>query len=294
MAKRVNTGFDLGGIMVALENILPLRTVPTDPKKFVTLNRVLCSMKEVGLLEPLSVHPARGAKGKYTLLDGHLRLEAAKRLGWKEIGCLIAHDDEAYTYNHKVNTVPPLQQHFMILRAVENGVPEERIAASLSVDVETIRRKRDMLNGVCPEAVELLKDQHCSREMFRILRKVKPVRQIEMAELMVGTALFTSQYAKCLVAATAEEFLVDPSERKVIPGVTPEDTARMEREMRNLEQDLTAIEESHSKNVLNLVLTAGYLRKLLANVRIAKFIQSKHPDMCAELSKLTEASSLER
>ena len=98
MAKQVNAGFDLGGIMVALENILPLRTVPTDPKKFVTLNRVLCSMKEVGLLEPLSVHPARGAKGKYTLLDGHLRLEAAKRLGWKEIGCLIAVDDEAYTY----------------------------------------------------------------------------------------------------------------------------------------------------------------------------------------------------
>lgn len=46
----------------------------------------------------------------------------------------------------------------MILKALENGVGEERLAEALSVDVGNIRKKRDLLNGICPEAVQLLRN----------------------------------------------------------------------------------------------------------------------------------------
>ncbi len=34
---------------------------------------------------------------------------------------LVSTDDEAFTYNHKVNQLQPIQEHFMILRAIKNG-----------------------------------------------------------------------------------------------------------------------------------------------------------------------------
>ncbi len=111
-------------------------------------------------------------------------------------------DDEAFTYNHKVNTVQPIQEHFMIMKALQNGVSEERIAASLNVDVKAIRTKRDLLNGICPEAIEILKEKRATAAALREMRKVTPMRQIEMAELMVAANNFSTSYAECLVATT--------------------------------------------------------------------------------------------
>jgi len=50
---------------------------------------------------------------------------------------------------------------------------------------------------------------------------------------------------------------------KEVRGLTPDDVARVELEMKSLARDFKLIETSHGKNVLNLVLVVGYLRKLL-------------------------------
>src|SRR3546814_4628867 len=73
----------------------------------------------------------------------------------------------------------------MILRAIENGVPEERLARALNVNVGNIRHKRVLLDGICPEAIALLRDKHVPINTFGELKKLKPVRQIEAAESMV-------------------------------------------------------------------------------------------------------------
>jgi hypothetical protein len=105
-------------------------------------------------------------------------------LGAAAAKCLVAADDEGFTYNHKVNRLSAIQEHFMILRAVRSGVSEERIARSLNVDVASIRQKRELLDGICPEAVQLLRDRRATGNALRELRKVRPMRQIEIAELM--------------------------------------------------------------------------------------------------------------
>jgi hypothetical protein len=73
--------------------------------------------------------------------------------------CLIATDDEAFTYNKRINRLAPIQEHFMIVRAIERGVSEQRIARALGVNVPRIRQKRALLHGICREVVELLKDK---------------------------------------------------------------------------------------------------------------------------------------
>lgn len=295
MPEAVQMAFDPSGVMVPIGEILPVRTVRPEMRKGQQYLRLFASIREIGLIEPLIVYPqeAAGAKERrFTLLDGHFRLDVLKELGRTEAFCLFAKDDEAFTYNHKVNRMAPIQEHFMIMRALENGVSEERIASTLSVDAKAIRNKRDLLTGICPEAVVLLKDKNVTAKGLREIKRASPMRQIEMAELMIAANNFSTDYALCLIAATSEKDLVGTDKTKVLPGMKPEDLSRMEREMELLGKDFLLIEESHGKNTLNLVLAVAYLRKLLDNAGVVKFLSQRCPDILAEFQKLTDAPDL--
>jgi len=84
----------------------------------------------------------------------------------------------------------------MILKAIKSGISEERIAKVLNIDIATIRQKRDLLNGICKEAAEILKTEHLASNVFPVLRKMKPMRHIEMAELLVTANNFSVPYTK--------------------------------------------------------------------------------------------------
>lgn len=87
--------------------------------------------------------------------------------------------------------------------------------------------------------------------------------------------------------------LVEPDKDKVLEGLTPEQVAKMEKEMETLQRDLKLVEESHGNQVLNLVLARSYLSKLFANSRIARFLGQHHADILRELQTISEGSSLE-
>lgn len=295
MANNVRMAFDPAGAMLRVDRILPVRIVRPETRKSPQFQRLLASIRELGIIEPLMVHPAPGPDGdqqRYTLLDGHTRLEIAKELGQAEVFCLVANDDEGFTYNHKVNKVAPIQEHFMIMKALQSGVPEDRIATTLNVDVGAIRMKRDLLNGICPEAVTLLKDRRITAAAIRELRRVTPMRQIEMAELMIAANNFSTGYAKCLVAGTADKDLVGADKSKLLPGMKPEDIARMEREMEVLGREFRLVEESYGQNTLNLVLAVAYLRRLLDNAGIVKYLAQHHGGVLAEFQKLVASPDL--
>jgi hypothetical protein len=90
----------------------------------------------------------------------------------------------------------------MILKAIENGVSEERIAKSLNVDVASIRRRWKLPDGICAEAAELLKEKHIALNTFSELRRLGPIGQIDAADLMVAMNNFSNSYVRSLVAAT--------------------------------------------------------------------------------------------
>lgn len=278
--------------MIPLARILPMRLLDAGVKTSVKYKCIEASIKELGLIEPMIVFQQSGGAGVYMLLDGHMRHAVLTAIGHDSAKCLIAFDDEAYTYNHKVSRLSAIQEHFMIRRAIKNGVSEERIARSLDVDVSTIRQKRDMLEGICPEAVDLLKDRCTSAQAFRELRRVTPMRQIEIAELMCATNNYKMCYIKCLVAATPSEQLVQGDRPKECQTLTPEDVSRIENEMATLGRDFKIIEESHGKNTLHLVIVLGYLRKLLDNVRMVKYLALHHAEVLSELQKLVDNRSL--
>jgi predicted NAD-dependent protein-ADP-ribosyltransferase YbiA (DUF1768 family) len=68
--------------------------------------------------------------------------------------------------------------------------------------------------------------------------------------------------------------------------------ARMEREMETIGRDFKLIEESHGKNVLNLVIVVGYLKKLLDNARVVKYLAGNYPELLTEFQKTAESRTL--
>jgi len=295
MPNSVELAFDPQGLMVPIGQILPVKTIRAELRKGQQYKRLFASIREMGMIEPLIIHPqatGRGEGPRYTLLDGHFRLEVLRELGKAEAFCLIANDDEAFTYNHKVNRMAPIQEHFMIMRALDSGIPDERIAKTLSVNVAAIRSKRDLLVGLCPEAIELLKNREVTAKSLREMKRASPMRQIEMTELMIAANNFSADYAMCLIAATPERDLVDTEKSKLLNGVKPEDVARMEREMDVLGREFLLIEESHGKNTLNLVLAVAYLRKLLNHAGVVRHISQRYPDILGEFQKLVDAPEL--
>jgi ParB-like chromosome segregation protein Spo0J len=250
--------------------------------------QIAASIWEIGIVEPLVVARDRADPGQFLLLDGHLRLEVLKDGGHTDVVCLVSADDEAFTYNKRVNRIAIIQEHRMIMKAIERGVSEERLAKALNVNVAHIKRKRHLLDGICPEVAELLKDKHVSINALWQLKKVVPLRQIEAAELMVAMNKYTIGYAKTLVAATPQSQLLRADRPKTVRGLTADQVTLMERESANLEREFKVAEQSYGTNHLDLVLAKGYLTKLLANERVERYLAQHQQEILSEFKKITD------
>lgn len=293
MTEPVKVAFERRPVIAPLTEILPTRQVPDRVKASVKYKRIATSIAEIGVIEPLAVARPKG-QGPFMLLDGHIRYAILRDLGETETRCLVALDDEAFTYNKRVNRLATIQEHYMIARALERGVPEDKLARALDVDVKAIKRRRMMLDGISPEVVELLKDRSVNPVTFDVLRKMKPLRQVEVAELMLSTNNFTSAYAKALLAATRQADLTRPDKPKRMGGMTPEQMARMEREMASLNQDFKALEASYGDDVLDLVIASGYLSRLVSNTEVERYLQGHHPEILDEFRAIISAASLDQ
>jgi hypothetical protein len=284
----VQAAFEKQMVVLPLDILVPQRAVSKGQRETDFYRQITASLKHVGLIEPLVVYP-RGP-GDYLLLEGHVRLEILKSLGVKEAKCLLSTDDEAYTYNRHVNYIPPIAQHFMLLEALKSGLTEERIAAALDVGLDSIRMKRDMLNGICPEAVQILIEKSVSPQVFTILRKMKAIRQIEAAEHMVAGGTFTIPFAKALLAVTKPEMLEEPPSSRKLQATSVAARSMLEEQNEFLLRDLKSVEESYGTDVLTLTVSLGYLERLLANSKIERYLERYHLDILETLRKLLSES----
>jgi hypothetical protein len=210
-----------------------------------------------------------------------------KERGETEVVCLIAKDDEAFTYNKRISRMATVQEHKMILTAIQKGVPEERLARALNVNISSIRNKRRLLDGICDEVVQLLQDRHVPLNTFTELKRLKPMRQIEVSDMMIAMNRFSMTYAKSLVAATSQHMLVK-DERKAMKGISPEQLEKMERESANLEREFKLIENEYGTDHLDLVLATGYLCRLQENARMVGHLAKFFPEILAEFQNIAQ------
>src|SRR5436853_2817408 len=91
--------FELQTVRLALSQIMPVRQVKDPQKRAIRYRAIVASIKEVGLVEPLMVHPQKGNPENFLLMDGHLRFYALKELGETAADCILTSEDESFTFN---------------------------------------------------------------------------------------------------------------------------------------------------------------------------------------------------
>jgi hypothetical protein len=110
----VLVGFDLNTHVIALDALLPSKKVPDGAMSSRKFQQIRASIEEVGLIELLLVARPDAFKEEFLLLDRHMRVLVLKELGETDAPCLIATDDETYTYNNRINRLSTIQEHYML------------------------------------------------------------------------------------------------------------------------------------------------------------------------------------
>ncbi|WP_441252112.1 plasmid partitioning protein RepB C-terminal domain-containing protein [Tardiphaga sp. 71_E8_N1_1] len=284
-------GFDTTCRTIPLTAILPVRAIGKTVKTSHKYKQIAASIREIGLVEPPVVTPDARSPQIFLLLDGHLRVEVLRDLGVAEVECLISRDDEAFTYNNRINRLSPIQEQRMIAKAIERKVPKDKIARALDIKIRSISRKMQMLDGICDEVTGLLKDKFCPLAVFDILRKMRPLRQIEASELMINANNFAVSYASAILTATPQSELVDAQTPKRLKGMTAEAIARMERELARLQEATSSIQDTYGQDHLHLTVAKGYLGKLIGNERVARYLAQHQPEVLGEFRKIADMTS---
>ena len=79
---------------------------------------------------------------------------------------------------------------------------------------------------------------------------------------------------------------------KHVKGLSEQQVALMERESVSLEREFRIAEKSYGADHLDLVLTNGYLSKLLGNARVVRYLAQHHRDILTEFQKFAEIETV--
>jgi len=75
---------------IAISKLLPVQNIRPEFKKSTRYRAIMSSLREVGLIEPLTVYKKAE---HYFIMDGHARYVALKELGVTEVECLLGKAD---------------------------------------------------------------------------------------------------------------------------------------------------------------------------------------------------------
>ena len=283
--KTLKPAFDLNCIKICIDELK--ESAPRkDFRSLASYQYILASIKSLGVIQPIVV--TKTQNGKYKILDGHIRFYALRELGQKYVYCIISTDDERYTFDAQINGLSTFQRAGMIQKVVDNGVPLEHIAESLGFSVAKLKSELDSTRGIDKAAIDILKSANVSRAALQSLRKVKPLRQIEIAERMVSEGKFTGIFVSAMVMATPPNMLVNSA---LNLRSRPEDIVEMagiETNTKNLMAKVKEAEEKYSTQIYELTIICGFLNKLFKNQKMDGYIQRKYPESYSRLKKISK------
>jgi len=131
-----------------------------------------------------------------------------------------------------------------------------------------------------------LKGSHVPVNTFVQLRKLKSMRQIAAAEMMIAMNKYSISYAKSIVAATPSDQLVMGTSANL--GISAEQAEIMTEESVRLDREFKAIEDNYGVDHLDLVLASAYLANLLENARVVRHLAKHHAEFLSEFQKIAE------
>ena len=141
---------------------------------------------------------------------------------------------------------------------------------------------------VCPEVLDLLQDCTGPAKLFALLRLVVPVRQIEIARLMVAMERVRFNYVKMLVALTPRSLLAKNADpRKEIAGLSEDRMVEMEPELARISVAFLSAVERRGPASLELVAASRYFDRLMDNSKVVRYLARNFPGQFEEFHRLS-------
>ena len=267
------------GLDIPLIRLRPLRERKVSKREF---NRILGSIKAVGLIEPLVVYPEGD---DYVILDGVQRYRALLELGVEVAPCILGRQREAFTGNRMVNRVSPVQEHRMIEKSLEE-VDEASIAVALGITTIGHRLKKTLLKRLHPDVAAAFDEGKINRVCAREFTHVRPARQKEILDAMAGYKDYSTAFVRTLVIKTPAHQR-DTGRRKHNPW------DRSAQRRNDLLKQLADAEQKHDfysrlykQYTIDLLRMAIYVRTLINNTRVREYLQARHPAVVAQFEAI--------
>jgi hypothetical protein len=270
---------DSVAIDVPVIQLRPLRERKVTKREY---DRILASIKSVGLIEPLVVFPENG---DYLILDGVQRYRALVELGVGIAPCIMGAQREAFTSNRMVNRVSPVQEHRMIEKAL-GEVDEDAIAAALGVSGLDHRLKKSLLKQLHADVASAYDAGKITRACAREFTHVKPQRQKEILRTTESYKDYSTSFVRTLVVKT-------PAAQRENRGRKHNPWDKRAQRKNDLLKKLTEAEQKHDfysqlykQYTIDLLRLAIYARSLLTNTRLREYLAKHHGDIVSRFETI--------
>jgi ParB family transcriptional regulator, chromosome partitioning protein len=260
---------DSTAIDIPAIRLRPLRERKVSNREY---DRILASIKVVGLIEPLVVFP----EGEdYVILDGVQRYRALLEMGVEVIPCIVGKQREAFTGNRMVNRVSPVQENRMIEKSL-GELDEQTIAAALGISGLTHRLKKTLLKRLHADVAAAFDQDKITRGCALELTYVKAQRQKEILSAMDGYKDYSIAFARTLILKTPQT-MRDVRKRKNDPwDKAAQRKSNLLKQLADAEQKHDFYSRLYKQYTVDLLRLAIFARSLLTNRRIREYLDEHY------------------
>lgn len=205
-AVTANTDASIPYRTIAVTKIRPNPLQPRKEFKEEELADLEASLRVSGLLQPVTVRPARSGGG-FELIAGERRFRASQRLGWTEIPAIVREVDD--------KTLLSLAMVENLQRADLNPIEEAEGYQQLISDFDLTQQEVAEIVG---------KDRSTVANMLRLLALPASVRRL------VWDGQLTIGHARALLGAGSETQMADLAREIVSEGLSVREVERRVRE----------------------------------------------------------------
>lgn len=264
-------------IDVQIHQLRPLRARKVNSREY---DRILASIKAIGLIEPLIVY----ADGdQYVILDGVQRYRVLAEIGAEVVPCIIGKQREAFTANRMVNRVSPVQENRMIEKSLEE-LDEHTIAATLGIQGIKYRLKKTLLKNLHPDVATAFDQGKLNRACAREFTHVKPARQREILSAMEGFKDYGIAFARTQILKTSVPMREKRSQRRGGPwDKSAQRKNDLLRKLADTEHKHEFYSNLYKQYTIDLLRLAICARSLLTNARVRAYLDENHATAVRQL-----------
>ncbi|MFB4789141.1 plasmid partitioning protein RepB C-terminal domain-containing protein [Enterobacter hormaechei subsp. xiangfangensis] len=278
-------------IYLDTNKLTPSKELLENVKRSHKYHQIVTSIESLGIIEPIIVFYDK-ENDVTKILDGHLRVEALKDLGIEKAPCILSSINDAFTPNKQVNHINVVEEHRMIMKSLAK-VSMEKLSAALGISIESIKDKANVMNGIDPSVIPKLSDKPIPKATFDVLRKMKPVRQIEAVGTMINFDNYSRKFAMSILDATPASLIVNKRKNVSYKRDIRKNIFRLEQEMATTSDETKKLQNEYGSNMLKFVIIQSYINKLLGNPKVLHWFSENEIDYLNELKRISSINSLD-